>query len=63
MEGAFDKIESAARMVIAASSEGDMLRSQMAILRRLCKHEPFDTIALRQTIAQRVIENGKYILI
>jgi len=61
--GALDKIESAARMVVAASSEGDMLRSQTAILRRLCKHEPFDTIALRQTIAQRVIENGKYILI
>ena len=61
--GALDKIESAARMVVAASSEGDMLRSQTAILRRLCKHEPFDTIALRQTIARRVIENGKYILI
>ena len=62
MAGALDKIESAARMVIAASSEGDMLRSQMAILRRLCKYEPFNTVALRQTIAQRVIENGKYTL-
>ncbi len=61
--GALDKIESAARMVIAASSEGDMLRSQMAVLRRLCKYEPFNTVALRQTIAQRVIENGKYILV
>ncbi len=63
MAGALDKIESAARMVIAASSEGDMLRSQMAILRRLCKYEPFNTVALRQTIAQKVIEHGKYILI
>ena len=35
MAGALDRIESAAKMVIAASSEGDMLRSQMAILRRL----------------------------
>jgi alkylation response protein AidB-like acyl-CoA dehydrogenase len=60
--GALDKIESAARMVIAASSEGDMLRSQMAILHRLCKYEPFNTVALRQTIARRVIENGKYTL-
>ncbi len=60
--GALDKIESAARMVIAASSEGDMLRSQMAILRRLCKYEPFNTVALRQSIAQRVIETGKYTL-
>jgi len=62
MAGALDKIEGAAKMVIAASSEGDMLRSQMAILRRLCKYEPFNTVALRQMIAQRVIEAGKYVV-
>jgi butyryl-CoA dehydrogenase len=62
MAGALDKIESAARMVVAASSEGDMLRSQMAILRRLCKYEPFNTVALRQSVAQRVIEMGKYVV-
>ncbi len=60
MSGALERIESAARMVIAACSDGDMLRSQSAILRRLCKYEPFNTVALRQTIAQRVIETGKY---
>jgi hypothetical protein len=60
--GALDRIESEARRVVAASSEGDMLRSQMAILRRLCKFEPFNTVALRQSIAQRVIERGKYML-
>ena len=60
MAGALERIESAARMVLAAASEGDMLRSQMAILRRLCKYEPFNTIALRERIAQRVIETGKY---
>jgi butyryl-CoA dehydrogenase len=60
MAGAMERIESAAKMVIAASSEGDMLRSQMAILRRLSKYEPFNMIALREKIAQRVIETGKY---
>jgi butyryl-CoA dehydrogenase len=60
MSGAMEKIESAAKMVIAACAEGDMLRSQLAILRRLCKYEPFNTVALRQTIARRVIETGKY---
>jgi alkylation response protein AidB-like acyl-CoA dehydrogenase len=59
---AMEKIESAARKVIAAVAEGDMLRTQMAILRRLAKHEPFNTIELRQQIAQRVIEQGKYTL-
>ena len=58
--GAMERIESAAKMVIAAASEGDMLRSQMAILRRLSKYEPFNTIALREKIAQKVIETGKY---
>jgi butyryl-CoA dehydrogenase len=60
ISGAMERIESAARMVLAACSEGDMLRSQLAILRRLCKYEPFNTVALRQTIAQKVIESGKY---
>jgi len=61
LEGAIEKIESGARKIVAAVSEGDMLRSQMAIVRRLAKHEPFNTIALRQRIAQRVIEDGKYV--
>jgi alkylation response protein AidB-like acyl-CoA dehydrogenase len=59
---AMEKVESAARKVIAAVAEGDMLRTQMAILRRLAKHEPFNTIELRQQIATRVIERGKYTL-
>ena len=63
MAGALDRIESAARTVIAAAAEGDMLRSQMAILRRLCKYEPFNTISLREKIAQKVIETGKYVAV
>ena len=60
--GAIERIESAAKKIVAAVSEGDMLRSQVAIVRRLAKHEPFDTVALRQKIAQRVIEAGKYVI-
>jgi alkylation response protein AidB-like acyl-CoA dehydrogenase len=57
---AMEKIEAAARKVIAAVAEGDMQRTQLALMRRLVKYEPFNTIALRQQIAQRVIEAGKY---
>ncbi len=60
LASAFDRVESASRLVLAASAEGDMLRSQMAILRRLCKFDPFNTVALRQRVAQRVLEIGKY---
>src|SRR5579862_605718 len=63
MAGAMERIESAARMIIAACAEGDMLRSQLAILRRLGKYEPFNTVALRQVIAQKVIETGKYTIV
>ena len=59
---AMDKIEAAAKKIIAAVAEGDMLRTQLAVLRRLAKHEPFNTIELRQQIAQKVIERGKYTL-
>jgi butyryl-CoA dehydrogenase len=59
---AMDKIESAAKKVIAAVAEGDMLRTQLAILRRLAKYEPFNTIELRQQIAEKMIERGKYSL-
>jgi alkylation response protein AidB-like acyl-CoA dehydrogenase len=57
-----EKIESAARKVIAAVAEGDTMRTQLAILRRLSKHEPFNTIALRQQIAEKIIERGKYVI-
>jgi len=57
-----EKIESAARKVIAAVADGDMLRTQLAILRRLAKYEPFNTVELRQHIAQKMIERGKYTL-
>ena len=56
-----DKVEAAAKKVVAAVSEGDMLRTQLVILRRLFKHEPFNVIALTQQIANRLIEAGKYV--
>ncbi|HZD30887.1 MAG TPA: acyl-CoA dehydrogenase family protein, partial [Candidatus Angelobacter sp.] len=38
--GAMSKIEAAAKKVIAAVAEGDMMRTQIAIVRRLMKFEP-----------------------
>ena len=55
------KLEAAAKKVIAAIAEGDLLRTQMAIVRRLAKHEPVNVIALQEQIAARVIETGKYV--
>jgi len=60
---AMEKIEAAAKKIIAAVAEGDMLRTQMAILRRLAKREPFNTIELSQQIAKKMVERGKYALV
>ncbi len=57
---AMARIEVAARRVLAAAAEGDNLRIQTTILRRLMKHEPTNVIGLRQQIATRTIEAGKY---
>jgi len=59
---ALDKVEASAKKVIADVAEGDMLRTQLAIVRRLSKREPFNAIALRHQIAQKTIEAGKYTL-
>src|SRR6185437_8460514 len=47
----FEVIELAGRRVIATSGEGDALRTQMTILRRLSKHEPADPVTLGRNAA------------
>jgi len=57
---AMEKIELSARKVIAAIADGDMARTQFTILRRLAKHDPADTIALRRQVAAHIVRAGKY---
>ncbi len=60
--GAMETVELSARRVIAAVAEGDTLRVQLTILRRLAKHDPADTIALRRQVARHMVRAGKYSL-
>jgi hypothetical protein len=53
-------IETAARRVLATVAEGDMLRTQLAILRRLVKHEPADAIQIGRDLARLAIDAGRY---
>jgi hypothetical protein len=59
---AMDSIEISARTVLAACSEGDDLRANLAVLRRFTKRDTVDTIALRRKIAARVLDAGKYVV-
>jgi alkylation response protein AidB-like acyl-CoA dehydrogenase len=56
----FRVIEGSAERVLAAVAEGDMLRTQMTIFRRLSKHEPVNTIALGREISTVMVEAGRY---
>ena len=52
---AMETIERSARKVLATIAEGDLARTQFALLRRLLKYDPADTIALRRAVAAHVI--------
>ena len=55
-------VESAARNVLAASSEGDALRMNLAVLKRFTKFEPVNAIAARRRIAGRLLTAGRYLV-
>jgi butyryl-CoA dehydrogenase len=52
--------EQAARQVLAACAEGDMLRTQLAILRRLARFTPANTVALSRAVARQAILLERY---
>ncbi len=59
---ALELIEPAARAVLAASSEGDTLRTNLAVLKRFTKFEPVNSIGLRRKLANRLLEAERYIV-
>jgi Acyl-CoA dehydrogenase, C-terminal domain len=52
--------EQAARRVVAASAEGDLLRTQLAILRRLARYTPVNAVALSRAVAAQCAHAEKY---
>jgi alkylation response protein AidB-like acyl-CoA dehydrogenase len=55
------RIEMTARQVVAAIAEGDMLRTNLAALRRLLKTTPADTVSARRRLAAATVQKGAYI--
>ena len=53
---ACDRMEVEARRALARITEGDTLRTQLAVLRRFLRRTPPDTIALRRQVADRALE-------
>jgi alkylation response protein AidB-like acyl-CoA dehydrogenase len=59
---AMEIVESAARNVLAACSEGDALRTNLAVLKRFTKFEPVNAIAARRRIAGHLLAAGRYLV-
>jgi hypothetical protein len=57
---AIGRVAEHATNILAAIAEGDALRTQLAALKRLTKHTPINTFALRRSIADKVVEMGGY---
>jgi alkylation response protein AidB-like acyl-CoA dehydrogenase len=58
--GAGDRVEVEARKALAATLDGDMLRTQVAVLRRFAKRDAVDVIALHRHIAAGVLAGDRY---
>ncbi|MBN6185607.1 acyl-CoA dehydrogenase family protein [Aneurinibacillus sp. BA2021] len=54
------ELEKWAKEVLVATSEGDMLRTQLSIVKKLVRMQPINTIALKRQIAQRILEAEQY---
>jgi butyryl-CoA dehydrogenase len=57
---AMERVEHEAKRAIAAVYEGDMLTTQLAVLKRFGKRATLDTIALRREIAAAVQSQDRY---
>jgi alkylation response protein AidB-like acyl-CoA dehydrogenase len=57
---AADRMETEARHALARIAEGDTLRVQLGMLRRLLRRTPPDLIGLRRQVADRALEVGRY---
>ncbi|HEY6331408.1 MAG TPA: acyl-CoA dehydrogenase family protein [Blastocatellia bacterium] len=59
---ALARIEANAKKALAAMTEGDELRTMLAVLKRLTRFTPVNTIAARRRVADAMIEAGRYCL-
>ncbi len=57
---AFNRVEQTARIVLASLEEGDSLRTSLALLDKLTRRDPVNSVALKRGIARRMVDGGGY---
>jgi alkylation response protein AidB-like acyl-CoA dehydrogenase len=58
---AFDEIEALAKEALAAMETGDILRTQLSVLKKLTRRNPVNTVQIKREIAARVIRSEEYV--
>lgn len=61
VQEAFQRLELWARECLAYLEEGDTLRTMLAMVKKLTRHQPLNTLAIKQQIAERIIEAERYV--
>ncbi|HEU4964459.1 MAG TPA: acyl-CoA dehydrogenase family protein [Bacilli bacterium] len=57
----FGKIELIARDTLAAMEEGDMLRTQLSVLKKLTRYTPQNMVTLKRELASHVLDQEGYV--
>src|SRR5690606_19709976 len=59
---AFPRVEQKAKHILTSMEEGDVLRTQVSILKKLTRFEPINEVKLKRTIAKRVLEAERFVV-
>ena len=54
------KIEAWAKQILAYAEKGDMLKTQLAGVKKLARYQPIDAVSLTRQIADKIIELESY---
>jgi hypothetical protein len=55
------KVDALARHTLAALEEGDVLRTQLSVLKKFTRIEPINEVAVKRDIAARIIDAERYV--
>ena len=62
VQEAMERVERYAKTALAAIEEGDSLQTQLSILKKLTRSPVVDTVALKRSVAARIIRSEQYSL-
>lgn len=60
IDKSISKIEAWAKQILAYAEKGDMLRTQLAGVKKLARYQPVDAVSLTRQIADKIIELESY---